>query len=228
MATTKDAPPAASPAATLVDRLLSETEQIAIAAEDILDRHVATGEPIDGAEMRIVRLAGFDDREKIQSQVFRLTRVQTLRGVAGSKSHYEATCSELAAAVEAERKEAPALRAELEKIELRLFQLSKAIESAESKKFPMDQARETLRDPKVLPAHVDALYTQHVNLGKWRLKKLIAQAENRRNELRDSPPSPRSQIELPQAEAEVERLKAELEVAITEAGKVCGYYIDKL
>jgi hypothetical protein len=123
------------------------------AAEEILWQ-LSPGELPNARQREILKLAGIQDRDDLDREVGRVSNVRQLLREAGSKCEHTAAAKAAAAAVREEREKLPRLEQQLAAIQSQIDELQQASQAASGRLGKFNRARDQLRDPRSLPAHI--------------------------------------------------------------------------
>lgn len=156
-------PPATAAALEILARQRRESEQVLLAAEEILMacadrldelRHPRSTYrlPIDPADMSILVQAGYkEDRNSLLAEIARRARVKALMTKAGSRSEREEARQAADQAATAEAARRPVLEKIIADAQAELAALAEASRTASERAETMEGAVAALRDPAVLP-----------------------------------------------------------------------------
>jgi len=165
-------------ASELANKIEAEANEINLAAEAILFQY-DTEEIIQPGDMSILRLAGIADRDKLQSERARITRVQRNLEAAGTHSQFEQAKDRLKLATELHDEQRPVLEQKLSDLQRELQKLDREKKRAEDWVDGYKQARQRLADVQHLPEFVRAQYQQSKMLAEDGIKRQILDRESR-------------------------------------------------
>jgi hypothetical protein len=166
-----------TPTPTLAERIVSNVNEVAIAAEDLLFDADSYAQ-FSAAERSLLKAAGFATRDDIDRQLGRIRSVKAHMQMAGSAAELQAAEKNTLDAERRKREQLPALQQQLETIQSKIDELNGAAFAARQKLEQLTSARANLQLPTLLPTYVREQYEIDRQSVDMRHHKRISELES--------------------------------------------------
>jgi hypothetical protein len=161
----------------VVEQVVRDRQEVLQAAEDILWELAKSGIPPTWREIEILKAAGVNDKNDLDREVGRVTRVKQLLQAAGTQSQWTAAEKELIESTREENSRRPGLEQKLAKIQAELDALGTRTRAAQQTIGAFNGAREHLQDPLLMPAFIRESHAADVHAVQLRHHKRIGELE---------------------------------------------------